>query len=744
MKVNKKLLSMILLTVMLFSSAVAFADNGDVYKKEDFSLYAKARDAAFNVDGKGREITFNSSKYYYELNGKFYEVADLLKAYNEDKSEDKVNFEKDLEENYVGIEKPVDEEELKVVEVSAINAKQIQIKFSKAVDESTVITGGALTANVKINGIGTSGTDFVNPGTMTAELSEDGKTLTITAQAAVANYFEGKYAVLVTVGVTDEDGNAIEPYAGTINVKDTTRPTVTGITYPDNGKAKISFSEPLRDEGTITPSDDNIAIEPFAVNDDFIIVDLTDTNLELNKNYTITILGAQDGAGNLITPNPTNVVVKKVIVDDVKPEVVSLEAVKEGVMKITFSEKLKADNTGKIATFEIGTTPAVTSVDIIIPGGTGTPNATVDKTGTVVTVTDDTNLTAGTKTIKIDNYEDLSGNPGDPFTKVVEFKADTTAPKLVSSVVKKDNAGKEFLHLTFDEPVDVRTVSNLPATQVYNYITTEGTINLNDTQLAPVPNTDDMEYEVELSAVKFTPDGGTAADLKNGAKYTVTLTGAFKDKKGNALEETEITFTRGADTLTAKPKVTSITQSTSNNDLIKIDFDMPLDGASATNKANYSIEGLEIESVRLLSPGDVVEIKLVSGTNTLTGYRNVSISGVKNSDGVAMDPYTEAVNLVENVRPKLVSAKFTSETEITATFSEEIAGTGVFEVYVDGVKLDSSDFTVGTVSGKDVVITLTNPVTLSKTYEVKYVSGIEDKATPSNPAVPGIKVTVTN
>ena len=139
MKVNKKLLSMILLTVMLFSSAVAFADNGDVYKKEDFSLYAKARDAAFNVDGKGTEITFNSSKYYYELNGKFYEVADLLKAYNEDKSEDKVNFEKDLEENYVGIEKPVDEEELKVVDISAIDSTTIRVLFSNGIESNFTV-----------------------------------------------------------------------------------------------------------------------------------------------------------------------------------------------------------------------------------------------------------------------------------------------------------------------------------------------------------------------------------------------------------------------------------------------------------------------------------------------------------------------------------------------------------------------------------------------------------------------------
>ncbi|WNC14495.1 hypothetical protein [Brevibacillus brevis] len=74
--------------------------------------------------------------------------------------------------------------ELKVDSVSAINAKQLEVKFGTAVDKDTVISGGNLvnTAFQK-NGADLSGT---NP----AELSVDGKTLTITLGTGT---WEGTY-----------------------------------------------------------------------------------------------------------------------------------------------------------------------------------------------------------------------------------------------------------------------------------------------------------------------------------------------------------------------------------------------------------------------------------------------------------------------------------------------------------------------------------------------------------------------
>lgn len=134
MKSSKKLLSVILCMLMLLSNAIAFADNGDVVNKADFSLYATAEEAAFNIDGKGTQITFNGSQYYYEYNEKYYNIADVFTAYNNDKTEEKTNFLNDLESNYSSVEKP-GTGELRVEEVSAINKTNIVVKLSKAAEK---------------------------------------------------------------------------------------------------------------------------------------------------------------------------------------------------------------------------------------------------------------------------------------------------------------------------------------------------------------------------------------------------------------------------------------------------------------------------------------------------------------------------------------------------------------------------------------------------------------------------------
>lgn len=59
-------------------------------------------------------------------------------------------------------------------EVSAISAKEVEVKFSKAVDEASVIASGDLKAGVfKLNNA------EANTLTSGASLSKDGKTLTL-------------------------------------------------------------------------------------------------------------------------------------------------------------------------------------------------------------------------------------------------------------------------------------------------------------------------------------------------------------------------------------------------------------------------------------------------------------------------------------------------------------------------------------------------------------------------------------
>jgi hypothetical protein len=67
-----------------------------------------------------------------------------------------------------------------------------------------------------------------------------------------------------------------------------------------------------------------------------------------------------------------------------------------------------------------------------------------------------------------------------------------------------------------------------------------------------------------------------------------------------------------------------------------------------------------------------VELKLDANTNSLTGVRNVAISGVKSASGVLMNSFTASEYFVENVKPTFTAA-LTQNNEITLTFSENVS-----------------------------------------------------------------------
>ena len=64
-----------------------------------------------------------------------------------------------------------------VKSVSAINANQVEVKFNKAVEKSTVLDGSNVVQNITFSPVGTA----TVAGGLTGSLSADGKTLTITA-----------------------------------------------------------------------------------------------------------------------------------------------------------------------------------------------------------------------------------------------------------------------------------------------------------------------------------------------------------------------------------------------------------------------------------------------------------------------------------------------------------------------------------------------------------------------------------
>jgi hypothetical protein len=172
-----------------------------------------------------------------------------------------------------------------------------------------------------------------------------------------------------------------------------------------------------------------------------------------------------------------------------------------------------------------------------------------------------------------------------------------------------------------------------------------------------------------------------------------------------------------------------------------------MDHVTALNVNNYKIGGSTIFSAAIFD-GDAKTVKLtvIPGTITISGLRQVTISGAKDKANNTMTSYSANMNIVENVKPYVASAKLTANNTIEITMSEAVTGISAgtdFELYIAGVKATIKTYSY---ADADKVATITfEPVIddLTKTLQVKLVNG-DILDTNSNKAVTGTLVTVTH
>ncbi|NNU83845.1 S-layer protein [Geobacillus sp. BMUD] len=613
----------------------------------------------------------------------------------------------------------------KVESVTAVNAKTIEIKFNKAIDAATVIDnrGTSDTSDDVVKATAITLTAIDGQGsvsTVKAWLSDDKKTLKLVADGS--QFFTKRYVVDIK-NVKTLDGKDVPSYTTTIDTTDSVRPSVLSSSYADNGLTlKVKFSEPLASVGTVKLYDGTteISVSPkFTAGDDEMTINLASSSVPVNKDLTLKIFGAVDYNGNVINPNPAELTVKKTTVDTTKPVVQSIEAVNTKTVKVTFSEKLSGNPTIKI--------------------GGQTASVSVDSTGLVYTATLASALSEGVYAVEVSGYQDLAGNTGDAYTKVVQLKADNTAPKFVSSQVVKID-GVEHLVLTFDE--EVTTGSNITVVQANDKYIDENNVlkSVNTTLTTTSDNfklylpTDGKSKSVALN-ISSLPKG----------TYTVTLpNGLVSDLAGNSYaERKQITFVRGSDSLTTKPALDASfdgngVQAVNNNELV-FAFTQNLD-ASALNLSNFNINGLTV--TKAVFDGDTkhIRVTLAPGANTWTGTHVITISNIKNTSGLVMDTVTVNEFMKENVAPTF-TATLTSADVIRVDFSEPVANATIssalssnnFTVKVDGnvvnvagVYEDSTTTVVGNKGYKTVYLKLSAPVTdLSKPITLS-ATGIVD------------------
>lgn len=574
-------------------------------------------------------------------------------------------------------------EDFKVASVEAISATQMLVEFTQEVDKATAEES----ANYTLNGLD----DQVETKAKKAELQEDKKSVVVTVDKALAKRYQVK---IQNVQLATDKEDVVDYDEVLTFAADTTAPTAKAERMSIN-TFKIKFSEPVKSGSIKAQYKDGTAVEGITFTPANLelpadgmghteVVVVLGTDVVVDKEVVVTLNGVQDMVGNLITPQPTKLTITKQAADKILP---AIETVSQTGAK-KFALKFNKDLDGSLA-----------KEDVTIVGYTTEEMKKISASEYEFTM--DKNL-KGLVTVVVEEGKavDTDGQMNKKaLEKIVTFKKDEAKPKATTElVVGKDN--KEYLELTFDKDVTEGTIT-LKGSHIKDYITTSV-----DTTVAAV-YADEKEEDKTVLRVPL------LADLLKveGAVYDLTITSSdIKSDSDEIMDSAKAKFTRGKDgdaDVTINAVLTKedikVTQPSDNNNKVLVTFtlgeDQKLDGATATNLANYSIAGAEIESVSLAAASgnqQVVTLTLKDESNTFTGVRNIIVKGIKIlGSSKVMEPVTiNDTSLTENVKPELTKAQITKAgeaPEITLTFTETVKATANseenFTVLVGGKEL---------------------------------------------------------
>lgn len=724
---------------------VTLTNNTKHTVKLDTPLEAgKETPVKFTINGKqyATSVTYNVA-----LTVKTAEAtaANKLKVTLSDNSEHEVTLENNLPENEeTNVEFKIDGKdysakvtyvvtEVKVASVKALNGGQIEVKFNQRVDLPASLTQAQLANYVTVADVDNLNTITLSRG----QLSEDGRTLTISTNGAAA--LSGRYLVKVN-NVKNAAGTTVTPYEEIANFgSDTVSPTLISTVNRDAKTVRVTFSEPLRafSNSSITfrlANGTNVAgitgeIAAGATYADFDLSNATVNGqpLAANTSVTATFAGLRDIAGNFSTPNPLTTSFAMGGADGIKPTLTSISQTGPKTFRLTFSERIQKPAIGDLELRLGNSANAITRIDAV-PGD--------DRSFTVTATNDLTGVynigTAAGKTIT-----DISGETN-TFTTTHSFTLDTVAPEVASTSVTREG-NFEYLNITLNKPVDLVDASRVTASGSYVKGGVTHTINGTATALEYRENGNRTVVRVKLDDLLGSGDADDAT-------YNVTLSFTEVDSAyGVNTASKSVTFPRTSDysnnenVLTTPTVTTSVTDSNLTNNQVRLKFNHVLDATTATEVKNYSIPNAEITNAQVPSNAlDTVILTLAPNRTTTTGERYLTITGVKAKDSVAAQrDLTPVVNLNENIRPTLNSATFISANQIKLTFSENVSGldTDSFAIVnAAGASVGITSVAEST-TGNDVTVTLSANQDEGTTVTITRGAGIEDVVDEAGNAV---------
>jgi trimeric autotransporter adhesin len=610
----------------------------------------------------------------------------------------------------------------KVVSVSAINAKQIVVKFNTELEgqSDTLANDATDVANYTLNNI--------QPDS--AVLSADKKSVTLTFDGGV----EGQDQVLVVNPVAttkrDKDGAVVntEKYSTVLSYTDTVSPEVVSTSYA-NGVITIQFSEAIGTKPTVVRvngvpvSANDISINPS----DATKVEVSYPGLAAGSTASLYVAGAKDASTAQNEMDLFNGTVIAPAADTDKPHITSVQVTGQNTAKVTLSEAINE------ATVPAKLQKGTSIYDVVLVKDTN------DSTGKTYNLTVDLNgndtgdgIFSGTSTsetfsllVAKEVMTDASGNKNDEFITSVTFVKDTKAPALVKSELTTGN--KQF-SFTFDESLTVVGSDNNII--VKNSDGVKISVVDAETQLK---TDDDKVYLVDIKSGDVAIDPGT---------YTVTIpAGFFTDSYGNATPAITKTFTVGqpAQAVDTTKPVAVVSNVPGVKNVFEVSFKNGVSGAleevtsSALNLNNYKLDGKPLPAGTEIYFTDTnkntVRIELPEGSINIGDQTNgapaiLTIANVQDKAGNVMNTSNHTVIVNDNTAATITNVQVIGR-DVYVTFSESVTFNGtvdadnVFDLTVNNTPVTAGDISAVDGNNKQVKFTLDTVPAATPVVKVK-------------------------
>ncbi|NAM64009.1 putative Ig domain-containing protein [Staphylococcus epidermidis] len=508
----------------------------------------------------------------------------------------------------------------------------------------------------------------------------------------------------ITVTTTDENGNS-ETTTFTIDVEDTTKPTVEDIT--DQTQEINTEMTPIKIEATDNSGQavtNKVEGLPDGVTFDEATNTISGTPSEVGS-YDITVTTTDENGNSETTTFTIDVE------DTTKPTVESVADQTQEINTKIEPIKIEArDNSGQAVTNKVDGLPDGVTFDEATNTISGTPSEVGSYDITVTTTDENGNSETTTFTIDVEDttkptVESVADQTQEVNTEINPIKIEATdnSGQAVTNKVEGLPAG-----ITFDEATN--TISGTPS-EVGSYTVTVTTtdengnatettftIDVEDTTKPTVEDITDQTQEIntEINPIKIEttdnsgqtvtnkveglPDGVTFDEATNTisgtpsevGSYTVTVT--TTDENGNA---TETTFTIDVED-TTKPTVEDITDQTQeiNTEMTPIKIEATDNsGQAVTNKVEGLSDGVTFDEAT----------NTISGTPSEVGKYLITITTIDKDGNTATTTLT--INVIDTTTPEQPTINKVTENSTEVNGRGE-PGTVVEVTFPDGNKVE--------------------------------------------------------